>query len=303
MPPDKPTRRLGRGLDALFSTPKITTVAEPAGEAVRQIPVSQIESNPFQPRRSFHSADLLELRESLKSSGLLQPITVRPRRNKEDSYELVTGERRLRAASELGWKSIGSIVKELDDREMLTFALIENLQREDLNPLEEAEGYQRLISDFSHSQQSIAELVGKDRSTVANSLRLLQLPPVVRDLIREGTLAPGHVRPLLALRDEAQIIELAKIAAKEGLSAREIERRVRQMEIPPQEKRRGRPRSDPAKRSLEIRQSEERLRKRLQTDVSINARSGGGGSIAITFYSMDDLERLLDMLGVPVNPQ
>lgn len=303
MPPEKPTRRLGRGLDALFSPPKIAAVAEPPGEAIRQIPVSQIASNPFQPRSSFHAADLLELRESLQSSGLLQPITVRPRRNQENSYELVAGERRLRAASELGWKSIGAIVKELDDREMLTFALIENLQREDLNPLEEADGYQRLISDFSHSQQSIADLVGKDRSTVANSLRLLQLPSAVRDLVREGALAPGHVRPLLALRDEAQIIELARIAAKEGLSAREVERRVRQMEIAPQEKRRGRPRSDPAKQPLEIRQSEERLRKRLQTDVSINPRSGGGGSIAITFYSLDDLERLLEMLGVPASPQ
>jgi ParB family chromosome partitioning protein len=243
MPSEKPTRRLGRGLEALFNTPRSTAGIAREGEEVRRIPLAQISRNPFQPRRNFRPAEQLELRESLKSSGLLQPIAVRPKRGEPESYELIAGERRLRAANDLGWKSIDAIVKSLDDREMLTLALIENLQREDLNPLEEAEGYERLISDFAHSQQSVAELVGKDRSTVANALRLLQLPEQVRDLVRDGSLAAGHVRPLLALRDDGQMLELARAAAKGGWSAREMERRVRQLDIAPQKGRRGRPRS------------------------------------------------------------
>jgi ParB family transcriptional regulator, chromosome partitioning protein len=301
MPSEKPTRRLGRGLEALFNTPRSTAGIAREGEEVRRIPLAQISRNPFQPRRNFRPAEQLELRESLKSSGLLQPIAVRPKRGEPESYELIAGERRLRAANDLGWKSIDAIVKSLDDREMLTLALIENLQREDLNPLEEAEGYERLISDFAHSQQSVAELVGKDRSTVANALRLLQLPEQVRDLVRDGSLAAGHVRPLLALRDDGQMLELARAAAKGGWSAREMERRVRQLDIAPQKGRRGRPRSITAQ-PLEIKEAEERLRKRLQTDVGITVRPGGAGSIALSFYSTDDLERLLEVMGIPVNP-
>jgi ParB family chromosome partitioning protein len=301
MPPEKSTRRLGRGLDALFNTPRVPTTTAKEGEEVRQIPLTQITRNPFQPRRNFRPAEQLELKESLKSSGLLQPIAVRPRRGEPDSYELIAGERRLRAASDLGWTSIGAIVKDLDDREMLTLALIENLQREDLNPLEEAEGYERLIADFSHSQQSVADLVGKDRSTVANALRLLQLPEEIRVLVRDGSLAAGHVRPLLALNNEQQMLELARSAAKGGWSAREMERRVRQLDTGPHKGRRGRPRST-ATQSLEIREAEAQLRRRLQTDVTISTKQGGAGSLTIGFYSTDDLERLLGLMGIPVNP-
>jgi ParB family chromosome partitioning protein len=302
MPSEKPTRRLGRGLDALFSTPpRAQTTADREGEEVRKIPLTHISSNPFQPRRNFRPTEQLELKESLKSSGLLQPIAVRPKRGETDSYEVIAGERRLRAANDLGWESIDAIVRNLDDREMLTLALIENLQREDLNPLEEAEGYERLISDFAHSQQTVADLVGKDRSTVANALRLLQLPEEVRVFVRDGSLAAGHVRPLLALRDERQMVELAKSAAKGGWSAREMERRVRQLDTTPQKGKRGRPRSAVAQ-SSELRQAEEQLRKRLQTDVTITTRPGGTGSISLSFYSTDDLERLLELMGIPVNP-
>jgi ParB family chromosome partitioning protein len=302
MPSEKPTRRLGRGLDALFNAPRSTAGIAREGDEVRQIPLTQITSNPFQPRRNFRPAEQLELKESLKSSGLLQPVAVRPKRGEIDSYELIAGERRLRAASDLGWKSIDAIVKNLDDREMLTLALIENLQREDLNPLEEAEGYERLITGFSYSQQSVAELVGKDRSTVANALRLLQLPEEVRNFVRDGSLAAGHVRPLLALRNERQMIELARSAAKGGWSAREMERRVRQLDTTSQKGRRGRPRAITAQ-PLEIKEAEERLRKRLQTDVTIAVRPAGGGSVTLSFYSTDDLERLLELMGIPVNPQ
>lgn len=293
---------MGRGLDALFNAPRSTAGIAREGDEVRQIPLTQITSNPFQPRRNFRPAEQLELKESLKSSGLLQPVAVRPKRGEIDSYELIAGERRLRAASDLGWKSIDAIVKNLDDREMLTLALIENLQREDLNPLEEAEGYERLITGFSYSQQSVAELVGKDRSTVANALRLLQLPEEVRNFVRDGSLAAGHVRPLLALRNERQMIELARSAAKGGWSAREMERRVRQLDTTSQKGRRGRPRAITAQ-PLEIKEAEERLRKRLQTDVTIAVRPAGGGSVTLSFYSTDDLERLLELMGIPVNPQ
>jgi ParB family chromosome partitioning protein len=301
MPSEKPTRRLGRGLDALFTTPRAPISATKEGEGVKKIPITQIASNPFQPRRDFRPAEQVELRESLRSSGLLQPIAVRPKRGEGDSYELIAGERRLRAASDLGWESIDAIVKNLDDREMLTLALIENLQREDLNPLEEAEGLDRLISTFAYSQQSVAELVGKDRSTVANALRLLQLPEEVRSLVRGGSLAAGHVRPLLALRDEQQMVELATAAAKAGWTAREIERRVRQFDSVPQKGKRGRPRSIAAQ-PLEIREAEEQMRKRLQTDVAITLRTGGSGSVSVSFYSTEDLERLMELMGIHVNP-
>ena len=181
-----------------------------------EIPVNQIRSNPFQPRQNFNIEELKELQESLKSSGLLQPITVRRRPDGVDGYELVAGERRLRAATSLGWTTISAIVKDLDDRQLLGFALVENLQRSDLNPIEEAEGYSRLIAEFGHSQQSVAELVGRDRSTIANMLRVLQLPATVRQMVRDGLLATGHARPLLGLRDEAQIIELAQEIVRKG---------------------------------------------------------------------------------------
>lgn len=303
MPPEKPTRRLGRGLDALFTTPsRSTSTPTHEGDEVRKISLTQITSNPFQPRRNFRPAEQLELKESLKSSGLLQPIAVRPKHGAPDSYEIIAGERRLRAAAELGWETIDAIVKTLDDREMLTLALIENLQREDLNPLEEAEGFERLISDFAHSQQTVADLVGKDRSTVANALRLLQLPEDVRGLVRDGSLAAGHVRPLLSLQDERQMIDLARSAAKGGWSAREMERRVRQLDTTPQKGKRGRPRGR-AVQPAEIRTAEEQLRKRLQTDVTITLRPGGAGTVSAAFYSHDDLERLLELMGIPVNPQ
>src|SRR5687767_8679742 len=162
MPPEKSNRRLGRGLDALFGT---------AGQgvpesALRDLPISEIAPNPFQPRRNFNRAELQELEESLRASGLLQAVTVRPAAGGK-GYELIAGERRLRAASNLGWRNIAAVVRELSDKEMLTLALVENLQRFDLNPIEEAEGYLRLIQDFAYTQQSVAEMVGKDRSTVA----------------------------------------------------------------------------------------------------------------------------------------
>ena len=302
MAPEKSTRRLGRGLDALFNTPpNVQETAPPS--ALRDIPLAQIESNPFQPRKTFQKEELAELSESLKTSGLLQPVTVRPS-PKGSGYELIAGERRFRAASDLGWESIPAVVKEMNDQEILTLALIENLQRSDLNPIEEAEGYDQLIRDFGHTQQSVATMVGKDRSTVANTLRILQLPQTVRQLIEQGKLTAGQARPLLGLSDEARITQFAKTTVEKGWSAREVERQVRDIEAPADTRgpRRGRP-SRTESTSPEVRNLEQRLRKHLQTDVSITLKTTSRGSLAIEFYSAEDLERLTQLMGLPDNPQ
>jgi ParB family chromosome partitioning protein len=302
MASEKTPRRLGRGLDALFNAAPL--VKEESTGGLIEIPLSQIRSNPFQPRQDFNIEELKELQKSLKSSGLLQPITVRRRPDGVDGYELVAGERRLRAVTSLGWTTISAVVKDLDDRQLLGLALVENLQRSDLNPIEEAEGYNRLITEFGHSQQSIAEMVGRDRSTIANMLRVLQLPTTVRQMVRDGLLATGHARPLLGLRDEAQIIELAQEIVRKSLTARDIEQRVRESPQVVQTRKAKRKHSSHADtRSVEIRSLEERLRKYLQTDVSLVPASKSQGSIKISFYSAEDLERITELMGLTQNPQ
>jgi len=299
--PQKTPRRLGRGLDALFNA---TPLDKEESEALREIPIGDIRSNPFQPRQDFNADELKELQESLKTSGLLQPITVRRRPDGSVGYELVAGERRLRAATNLGWSTITAVVRVFDDRQLLGMALIENLQRSNLNPMEEAEGYDRLIAEFGHNQQSVADLVGKDRSTVANALRILQLPNVVRQMIRDGLLAAGHARPLLGLRDERRILELAQEIANKGLTARDIEQRVREAPQPvqPGRPKRGRP-SRTDSRSPEIRNLEAQLRKHLQTDVSIACDAKQQGSMKISFYSGEDLERIAETMGLTIDSQ
>ena len=299
MPPEKSNRRLGRGLDALFNTPaQATTDTE---SALREIPIGEIAGNPFQPRKNFSETELRELEESLGVNGLLQAVTVRTAPAGK-GYQLIAGERRLRAATNLGWKQIPAVVKDLSDREMLTLALVENLQRFDLNPIEEGEGYDRLIREFGYTQQTVAELVGKDRSTVANVIRLLQLPDGVRSLIQKGELTSGQARPLLGLEDKKRATALAQVIVDEGLSAREVESRVREVATPSDKPKRGRPRKEDH-RSAEVKSIEQRLRKFLQTDVSVILKKDNKGSVVIEFYSADDLERLLDILGVADNPQ
>ena len=298
MSPEKSNRRLGRGLDALFNTAASTQATTPVDNALRDIPVASISPNPFQPRKNFSAAELKELQDSLATSGLLQPVTVRsaPR---GQGYELVAGERRLRAATNLGWKEIPALVKELSDRDMLTLALVENLQRLDLNPVEEAEGYERLIREFGHTQQSVAELVGRDRSTVANVIRILHLPRSVRDLVQQGKLTTGQARPLLGLDEQSRIESLAKQIVEHGWSAREVERRVRETPTTNAGKR-GRPKKEDS-RPAEVKSLEQRLRKHFQTDVSINLKGSDRGSVVIDFYSPEDLERVVEVLGLTNN--
>ena len=298
MPPEKSSRRLGRGLDALFNAPAAPT-ANAARSALQDVPVSRISNNPFQPRKNFSVAELRELEESLKSNGLLQPVTVRPTKG-GGGYELVAGERRLRAAMNIGWTEIPAVIKDLSDAEMLTLALVENLQRFDLNPVEEAEGYERLIGEFGHTQKSVSEMVGKDRSTVANVLRILQLPERVRTMVRDGRLSPGQARPLLGLEDDVRIETLADQIVEHGWSAREVEGKVRETPATRTSKG-GRPRKQDT-RPAEIRSIEQRLRKHFQTDVSIGLKAGNRGSVVIEFYSPEDLERVVEKMGVTNNP-
>src|SRR5690349_19414848 len=233
--PDKP-RRLGRGLEALISaavqptTPQSATAdlipAPPTPESpFKPIAIDRIRPNPFQPRKEFREEDLAQLQASIAATGLLQPVTVRAA---GDHFELVAGERRLRAATRLGWTEIPAIVKDYDDRALLTLALVENLQRADLNPVEEAEGYSRLVAEFDLTQQEVATIVGKDRSTVANSLRLLNLPVVIRVMLQESRLTVGHARALLAITSERVMVDLARETVAKNLSVRDVERRVKQ---------------------------------------------------------------------------
>jgi ParB family transcriptional regulator, chromosome partitioning protein len=307
-----PPRRLGRGLEALLGAAAHVS-AEP-GSPVRQVPIEQIRTNPYQPRKTFKAEEIAELQASLGAVGLLQPVTVRTIAG-VDGYELIAGERRLRAATALGWTEIAAIVKTMDDRAALTLALVENLQRTDLNPMEEAEGYQRLVDEFHLSHQDVAHAVGKDRSTVANLLRLLALPKPVRQLLRDGKITVGHARALLAAPSERAMMLLAQNVVLNDLSVREIERRVRSLNpkaplthptaprqpVLPVALRGGFGRTpDPV--SPEIRAIEDRLRAYLQTDVRVDLGGPQSGTITIRFYSNDDLDRVLELV-VPPGPK
>jgi ParB family chromosome partitioning protein len=294
-------KRLGRGLGALITnaarpTPtQVPTVGQSAASAdANRIPIASILPNPFQPRKEFKPADLKELEDSLRVTGLLQPITVRPARS-GTGFELAAGERRLRAATNLGWTDIPAVVRDMDDQELLAVALVENLQRSDLNPIEEAQGYARLLAEFGLTQQSVAERVGKERSTVANMLRLLQLPVSIRSMLQSSNLTLGHARALLSLSDESEMQALANEIVALGISVREVERRVRDRKPTPKKVSQKRTPA-PQVADAEVRLIEEKMRKTLQTDTRIILSGPDRGSINISFYSADDLERLLDIM-------
>ncbi len=289
-------KRLGRGLEALLG-PMSREVSEQSG-TLREIPVTSISANPWQPRRSFDADALTELTASIDASGLLQPISVRPVGAR---FELVAGERRWRAVQALGWSKIPAIVRELDDRTALTLAMIENLQRDDLSALDEALGYQRLMQEFTMPQAEVARLVGKDRSTVSNTLRLLKLPADVQEMLQEKQLTEGHGRALLGLDDAAEMSRVAADAVTHGWSVREVEAKVRGDGV-----EQARPRNMMKKQaaqkpaSADARRVEDALRKRLGTDVRLTAKRRGRGLLSISYYSNDDLTRVLELiLGKP----
>src|SRR6266487_2634488 len=218
-------RRLGRGLEALLGPTR--EEAEREGSLV-ELSIADIRPNPYQPRRDVDPTALDELKASILKAGLLQPVVVRAAPgDRAAGYELIAGERRLRACQALGWERIPAVKRDVDDRTVLTLALIENLQRDDLSPVDEARGYERLIQEFNLTQQDVAAAVGRDRSTVANALRLLRLPEAVLGMIHDGHLSVGHARALLALEDLRLVTNLAREAVAQGWSVREVEDRVR----------------------------------------------------------------------------
>jgi ParB family chromosome partitioning protein len=286
-------RRLGRGLEALLG-PSVSE-ARAAGTLLH-LPLDAIRPNRYQPRHAFDEDALEELAASLRTSGLLQPVVVRTL--PDGNYELVAGERRCRAAGRLGWKEIGAVVREIDDRTLLTLALVENLQRDGLSPIDEARGYQRLIIEFSVSQDELGGMVGRSRPAVANALRLLKLPAGVQDLLHQGRLTTGHARALLQARTVAEIERLARRAVEQDLSVRELEHLARGDRTPQRRGRNGKG-SRGGHPPADIRRVENALRARLKTDVFLSAR-GKGGRMTINFYSIDDLSRLLEIiLGAP----
>jgi len=276
---------LGRGLAAL-----LPQLAEETSARWAEVGIDEIEPNPQQPRQRIEAAQIQSLAESLARLGVMQPLLVR---RVGERYQLIAGERRWRAARAAGLTRVPVLIRDAKDSELLELALIENLQREDLNPIEEATAYRRLMTEIGLSQEQIAERVGKDRTTVANLVRLLKLPGPVREALARGDLDPGHARPLLALSSaEAQIRLAGQVVAK-GISVREVERRVRaetEARSPRASKADAGAASDPNTRA-----AEDRLRSALGTRVRI-LRRGQGGSVELAFYSEAELQRIYEIL-------
>ncbi len=264
---------------------------------VADIDVDSIRPNPYQPRKDFDEAALDELAASIRQLGIIQPVTVRALG--ERSFEIISGERRLRAARRAGLKRIPAYVREADSEAMLEMAIVENVQREQLNPVEVALAYQRLIEECGLRQDDVATKVGKSRVAVTNTLRLLRLPPRVQAALRDGSLSPGHARALVNVEDAALQVRLMQRAVDEGLSVRDVEDAVRQSRAPapaPSAETPAAP-AAPTRDDLEVRALADRLRARFSTQVAIKHKGPQGGKIEIAYYSDDDLERLLDALG------
>ena len=281
-------KALGKGIGAII--PDVSLVFDKKKNLLVDIALDKISTNPDQPRRDFDAHGLEELSRSISEKGILQPVVVR---SVGDDFQLIVGERRVRAAKLAGMKKIPAIVWDVSHHsEMLELALVENLQREDLNPIDEARAYEKLIKDCGLTQKEVSQKVGKDRTSVANALRLLKLPAEVQSRVVQKTISAGHARALLALQNHEDQLALAERIVGGGLSVREVERAV-------QRKKRQAPRIRLARaqKSPELRELEERLQRFLGTAVHIK-RAGKKGRLEIEFYSDEDLERILAVIGV-----
>lgn len=290
-------KRLGRGLAALIGEDGATQEPAPAGgetrgpsHGLKQMPIALLQRNPRNPRKRFADADLDDLARSLREKGMLQPLLVRPLADVAGSYEIVAGERRWRAAQKAGLHDVPVIVRELSDAEALEIALVENVQRSDLNPVEEAEGYRRLMEEFHYSQQQLGEAVGKSRSHIANTLRLLALPETVRDLLHDGALTAGHARALIATDSPDR---LAERIVKEGLSVRETEELARKAQegagkAAPSWRR---PEKDADTLALE-----RGLAETLGLKVVVDHRGQKGGELKISYSTLEQLDDLCQRL-------
>lgn len=292
-------RVLGRGLDSLI--PQATTgQSDGIGMgSVHLVPVEMIVPNPRQPRSVFDSERLEELSRSIQEKGIIEPLIVRPREN--GLFELVAGERRLRAAQLAGRREVPVLFRSMDERTSLEIALIENLQREDLNPVDEARAYQRLADEFGRTHADISKEVGKDRSTVSNLMRLLRLPESVLDLVSRGTLSAGHARVLLSLEEPQEQAALASRMAEEGWSVRQAEHHLSaKRPATGAETKRATASAPPAQKDREVLRVEEALQYHLGTQVTLT-HGPNGGKIEIRYFSTEELERVLELLGVEIH--
>ncbi len=278
---------LGKGLSALIPERKEVSILEnPKETSVNFIKTSLIKDNSLQPRQNYDESKLADLMASIKEKGVLQPILVR---NAGAGYEVVAGERRLRAARALGLEQVPVIVKAVTDKEALVLALVENIQREELNPIEEAQGFKRLIEEFHYTQEDVAQAIGKDRTTVTNLLRLLRLPQEVATLVLDGKVSMGHARALLSLPTATEQISLAHDIVAKGLSVRQVESLVKKNSSTEETVAK----INPKQRDIQI--LEEELQRTLGTKVTV-ADKGNKGTLTIAYYSLDDLDRILNIL-------
>lgn len=297
-------RKLGRGLDALLSSTRLEQLEAPSvdlpasheisssappGEGVYTVPLQSVHRNPHQPRQLWNQEKLFELAESIKVHGVVQPIVVRPM---GDGYQLIAGERRLRACEMAGLQNVPAIVRDATEEQMLEWALVENIHRADLNPLERARAYQNYMQRFTLSQQQAAERLGEDRSTIANYVRLLDLSKEIQDMVNQGLLSMGHARALLGAPDVLIRQRLAERAAQEKWSVRELERQVQALDKPKPAVQ------EVSGKSLHFLEMEQELKQALGTKVSIKAsgRKGQKGKIIIEYYSLDEFDRIRERL-------
>lgn len=278
-------RGLGKGIGALFPTETLDSLQNE--DQVEKIPLQKLVANPFQPRKLFDEETIGELAQSIREHGIIQPIVVRKKGKK---YEIVVGERRFRAAKMAQLEEIPAIVKDMTEEQMMELAILENLQREDLTPIEEAEAYQSLIEKLNFTQEDLANRLGKSRPHITNTIRLLQLPEEVRAMVNEGSLSMGHGRALLGLKNKKRIPELATKVVKNALNVRQLEGLIKQLN-----ENVSRETNKPVKKDIFVQATESQLREYFGTNVQIK-KTKNKGKIEIEFYSEDDLERILEIL-------
>lgn len=299
----KPARGLGKGLDSLIpnavgeakvkkeikETVSEAPVKEEKGGQETIVKITMVEPNRKQPRKNFDEDALQELSDSIKQFGLIQPILVQDRK---DHYEIIAGERRWRAAKMAGLKEVPVIIRDYTEQEIMEISLIENIQREDLNPIEEAQAYKRLLTEFNLKQDEVAERVSKSRAAVTNSIRLLKLGDKVQQMVIDDMISTGHARALLALEDQEEQYTLAQQIFDEKLSVRDVEKLVKNLHKPVKPKK-----ADDKTMQAIYQDIEDRLKAKLSTKVTVTSKGEGAGKIEIEFYNHGDLDRLLDMIG------
>lgn len=287
---------LGRGIEALFEENELNEVGD--NESVQDVKLSLIRPNPYQPRRTFDQKALRELASSIQESGVFQPIILRQPDPKLKRYELIAGERRFRASKLAHQATIPAIIRQMSDEKMMEVAVLENLQREDLTPLEEAQAYQTLMDKLSLTQAQVAERLGKSRPYIANYLRLLGLPNEIKELVSAGKLSMGQARTLLGLKDRKQLVKLAKQAVDKNLTVRQLEEQVAQMNGTAEKKKAKRRQRKPAY----VREAESQLQSKFGTKVAVvPSRKKNAGKIEIPYTSADDFNRIMEVLNISLD--